>query len=547
LRTLFALALFLALGIHQVAEAMCFCMVRPPPPPDFVRRGLETRLLSDASSVILMREGRRTVLTTRGDYRGAPEDFALVVPVPEVLEQEQVRTINPILFDRFARLSAPKLEEYWEQDPCPQPIAGVGGGLAAPSARPSSEAAGDGEDGRGRGAGYLEPPPPPVEVERHYTVAEYDINVLSASDSTGLVTWLREHGYNLPDGAEPVLRPYVERGTKFFVAKVDADRLRFEGGRAQLDPLQFYYDADEFELPIRLGLLNSDGTQDLVVYTMTRARRVEVANYENATIPTNLRVNETVRDSFPAFFAGLYDRVVGGRDRIVVTEFAKTLDDDDLSSEDLQNAGAISTPSRSLQGFTLTRLHFRYTKDTLGDDLTFRYADAIGAGAESITPDGSLGPRRAERRTLNDFRARYVILHPWEGSRSCGSPRNGRWGHRPGARAPAQVRPDPYTAPLATSAVEAAITGGIADLGFPSPQAAQPTVQQPATETPIAVPIATPPPPDADDGLCSTAGVDRFGWISIALVVFVWLRKRAVSARATSPRAPGSRRRCRRR
>lgn len=526
MRSLFALALLISLGIHEVAQAMCFCMVRPPPPPDFIRRGLETRLLSDATSVILMREGRRTVLTTRGDYRGAPEDFALVVPVPEVLEREQVRTINPILFDRLARLSAPKLEEYWEQDPCPRAVPGVAMRSQAPTA---AEAAGRGDDGTGRSGavGYVEPPPPPVEVERQYTVAEYDINVLSANDSTGLVDWLREHDYNLPDGAEEVLRPYVERGTKFFVAKVDADRLRFEGGRAQLDPLQFHYDAEEFELPIRLGLLNSDGTQDLVVYTLTRARRVEVANYENVTIPTNLRVNDTVRDSFPAFFAGLYDRVVAGRQRVVVTEFAKTLDDDDLRTEDLSNAGAESTPSRSLQGFTLTRLHFRYTKDTLGDDLAFRYADPIGAGAETIAPDGSLGPRRAERRTLNDFRARYVILHPWEGARACASPRNGRWGHRPGARAPAQVRPDPYTTPLDFSAVESAISGGVADLGLTT--MAQATAPQPQTTNtvPNAIPIAQPPAPQAEDeGLCSTTGQSAFGWLPIAFVVLSWLRRR---------------------
>ena len=47
-------------------------------------------------------------------------------------------------------------------------------------------------------------------IEAEFTVAEYDIVILSASDSTGLDTWLRDNDYKIPAGAEPLLRPYVE-------------------------------------------------------------------------------------------------------------------------------------------------------------------------------------------------------------------------------------------------------------------------------------------------------------------------------------------------
>src|SRR5207302_3256167 len=104
-----------------------------------------------------------------------------------------------------------------------------------------------------------------VTIEAQFTVGEYKIVILSAKDSTGLDAWLRQENYKIPDGAEPLLRPYVESGMKFFVAKVDPQKVKFEDGRAALSPLRFHYDADEFALPIRLGLANSAGTQDLIV------------------------------------------------------------------------------------------------------------------------------------------------------------------------------------------------------------------------------------------------------------------------------------------
>ncbi|MEZ4403501.1 MAG: DUF2330 domain-containing protein [Kofleriaceae bacterium] len=75
---------------------------------------------------------------------------------------------------------------------------------------------------------------------------------------------------------------------KFFVAKVDPAKVAFKDGRAALSPLRFTTTPDEFALPIRLGLANSSGTQDLIVSILAPGQRYEVANYGNVTIPTNL-------------------------------------------------------------------------------------------------------------------------------------------------------------------------------------------------------------------------------------------------------------------
>ncbi|MDH5493936.1 MAG: DUF2330 domain-containing protein, partial [Myxococcales bacterium] len=294
-------ALVLATSALWAPPARAFC--------GFYVAGADASLMNEATRVVMMREGTRTVLSMQNDYHGPSEDFAMVIPVPVVLQEENVRTLPREIFAKVDRLASPRLVEYWEEDPC-QPEPNYEGALAMPGMRTRARAGGGGS------AEALG-----VTVEAEFAVGEYDIVILSARDSGGLDTWLRAEGYRIPAGAEAVLRPYVEAGTKFFVAKVDAQRVTFEAGRAMLSPLRVHYDSDDFALPVRLGLLNSGGTQDLIVHILA-TQRYEVANYPNVTIPTNLDVADAVRSNFGEFYAALFDRTLEQHRGAVVTEYA---------------------------------------------------------------------------------------------------------------------------------------------------------------------------------------------------------------------------------
>src|SRR4051812_34713385 len=87
----------------------------------FYVSGSGQKLFNDATQVVLMRAGTRTVLSMQNDYRGPIEDFAMVVPVPVVLKQTDVSVLPKAVFDRIDSLGSPRLVEYWEQDPCPAP------------------------------------------------------------------------------------------------------------------------------------------------------------------------------------------------------------------------------------------------------------------------------------------------------------------------------------------------------------------------------------------------------------------------------------------
>src|SRR5690606_7441758 len=84
----------------------------------FYVAGADAKLFNNATVVVLMRDGTRTVLSMQNDYQGPPEDFALVIPVPVVLQEGDVKTLRKQLFERVDRLAAPRLVEYWELDPC---------------------------------------------------------------------------------------------------------------------------------------------------------------------------------------------------------------------------------------------------------------------------------------------------------------------------------------------------------------------------------------------------------------------------------------------
>lgn len=594
-----AVSLAAALGLAaalspEAASAFCGFYVSPG----------DQKLTNNATMVVLMREGQRTVLSMQNNYKGPTSDFAMVVPVPIVLQKENVKTLPREVFDKVDLMASPRLVEYWEQDPCPRP--GDNMEKAKRGIMPSPPAAAAPGRAASESLG--------VTVEAEFTVGEYEVVVLSARDSDGLDTWLRQNNYKIPEGAEPVLRPYVAKAMKFFVAKVNASKVKFEAGQAVLSPLRFHYDSDDFSLPVRLGLLNSDGKQELVVHILARGKRYQVANYPNVTIPTNYDVADEVKGSFGSFYAALFDRTVEKHPGAIITEYAWdastcdpcpgpnlgpsdifTLGADALSPtepppnlatpatqravvtiDDITNPDKILNAESTLRratprfeacyalelartsspkgrilfngtvqngrmrdltqrttgnlppamitclegvmrniyyaqprgagqgqaagsklsasidfnleptppgqqgwwkpqpvntwGFTLTRLHARYSREALGQDLIFREAPPIVGGRE----DHAAGEQDHEARpgTVNNFQARYAIRHPWTGPIACSNPKRGVWGGPP-AGTPGGAKPTAASkiafVPRGEVKLASLLRQSIPDLGLTAP------------------------------------------------------------------------------
>ena len=94
-----------------------------------------------------------------------------------------------------------------------------------------------------------------------------------------------------------------------------------------------------------------------------------------------------------------------------------------------------------LYDFVLTRLHARYGKDSLGEDLVFREAPAIVGGREIRDASQQL-EHGSQPSTMNNFQARYAIRHPWNGPMACAQPKRGVWGGPPHGES-GDTRPTP--------------------------------------------------------------------------------------------------------
>jgi MYXO-CTERM domain-containing protein len=441
----------------------------------FYVAGSDQQLLNDATQVVMMRKGTRTVLAMENSYQGPPEAFAMVVPVPVVLHEGDVKTLTKDVFAHVEQMGAPRLVEYWERDPCaPEEL--EEGRMGKEDRVPAEfSRAGDANNG--------------VKVEAKFAVGEYQIVILSAKDSTGLDTWLRQNKYNIPEGAEPLLRPYVENGSKFFVAKVDPQKVTIADGHAVLSPLRVHYDADEFSLPVRLGMANSPGQQDLIVNILAPNQRYRVSNYPNVTIPTNFDVKDAVKERFGQFYAALFDATLARNPGAVVTEYAWQATTCDPCPGPTLDAGEFAVLGADvLQGnreqpqrydgtdFVLTRLHARYGKD-LANDLIFEQAKPIVGGRERRSGTGEL-EHGAEAAEVNNFQARYAIRHAWDGPIKCEHPHRGVWGGDPHP----QPALDLAHAPRGGIDLAGSVVGQVPELALPAQVAA-----------PVA-PAATPAP-----------------------------------------------------
>jgi hypothetical protein len=219
---------------------------------------------------------------------------------------------------------------------------------------------------------------------------------------------------------------------------------------------------------VRLGLLNAGEAQDLIVYVLHPLSRFEVANYRNVFIPTNLDVIDDTRNHFGEFYARLFDATMASAGApAVVTEYAWATSSCDpcptppLSQSELSTLGLDAMPSApigvptgvspwqgqgrppyggyGMRSMVVTRMHTRYNRATLTEDLVFREASGIVGGREfAVDANGGI-EHGAQPSGTNNFQARYAIRHEWTGPITCASPRRGVWGGPPGGQRPQPI------------------------------------------------------------------------------------------------------------
>jgi hypothetical protein len=353
----------------------------------------DAKLFNKSSKVVVARKGEQTVVTMASDYQGDPKEFALVIPVPTVVTKEQIKVLESASVDHLDAYSAPRLVEYFDPDPCQKQM------LTFDVASMPKTASGFMPAGSADRAAALG-----VKIEAEYVVGEYDILILSATQSDGLATWLTESGYRIPAGAAPILGSYIKQNMKFFVARVNLQE-QAKLGYHYLRPIQVTYATNKFMLPIRLGTVNASGPQDMIVLMLTEKGRVEATNYRTTRIPSNAEIPIYTKVEFGSFYRAMFDTQVQKDDTSVVyLEYAWNMGwcdpcaADPVPNDALAALGAYWVDqAASLQpNVFLTRLHVRYDAAHFPDDLMFQ-----------------------ETTDRSNFQGRYVLRHPYTGRIAC--------------------------------------------------------------------------------------------------------------------------------
>jgi len=129
------------------------------------------------------------------------------------------------------------------------------------------------------GLGYLLPDPPVEEVTilDRVQVGPYETVSLSASDSSGLNTWLAVNGFTITPAMQKSLTTYVELGWTFTAVRLTSEQVI----NGHVDPIRLTFDTPRLVYPMRLARAETT-PQSVRIFVLDKQR----VNVSKATAPT---------------------------------------------------------------------------------------------------------------------------------------------------------------------------------------------------------------------------------------------------------------------
>jgi MYXO-CTERM domain-containing protein len=477
-------AVALALRVSSAAALLGAALAFAPPAralPGFIAGKGSAPRVSNSTQVVLLQKGAQTVVTVWADYEGPLDRFAIVLPVPEDVALRAVRTLKRDSIDHLDEISAPRFHEFWEKDPCEPGEAQqewerdlrvkdtaanfLGGGMPDMS------------------GGQKLPPEMLLDFEPQFKDGEYTFSLVPKGQS--VQAFLQKKGLTVPSKAASRVGEYEARGMQMLVAEVNVSKVELGGARrALLSPIRFAT-RQPYALPATLGLANSAGQQELVVYVLHPDKRFEVKNYANVYPPTNVNVDMAIKERMGEFYAGLHDALLAKDPKAFLVEYAwptikqcgepcpnaplgvhellslgvDVVEGDVpkaernpkppvLSDEEKAQLKAADKPTKKRleqlrreaarrrgvlerNSYVITRLHHRYGESGLPEDVELAPASNVQGGlGVPAGPDAEL-PAGVQSAAESRLQIRFAAPHPNKKVSQCENPVRWRWGQPP--------------------------------------------------------------------------------------------------------------------
>jgi hypothetical protein len=185
--------------------------------------------VSEEQALVVEQGGLESIVLSLDLTSEGTERAAVVLPVPGKPRVHAIQGEDPIAY----------------LDEVTQPLSGLG------------SSAGGGDETAGA---------PRVDVIGRETVGGYDVARLGAGDAAALDRWLRDNGYTLPAGAEPILADYVDEGWRFVAIRLAPE------SDGSLKPLAVGFETDEYVYPMKLEQLATEPV-NLTLFTYADGER----------------------------------------------------------------------------------------------------------------------------------------------------------------------------------------------------------------------------------------------------------------------------------
>ncbi|MCA9602072.1 MAG: DUF2330 domain-containing protein, partial [Myxococcales bacterium] len=282
-------------------------------------------------------------------YQGTAEDFAWILPLPEVPDPDSLTTI-PI--EALVGLDAQTGPTFNPPADCPSYYYAV----------PASA----GEDDSGGGGGGVN-----VFIEKQ--VGNYIAAVVGSDDPTALIKWLRDHDYRVTKPMEPYIKLYTDDGMKFLALKLadDADV-------SDIQPFQFTLPGSAPSIPLRMTALAAEPEMGILVIVLGD-QRFGPANWADVVIDDKDIVWDAT--SFPVqtnWSALVAEGIDGAGGQGWVTELAEPV----APYRDLLQNAFVSDETQMkardallalMEGKThITRLYARLSAEEMASDPIFK-------------------------------------------------------------------------------------------------------------------------------------------------------------------------------
>lgn len=445
------------------------------------------------TELVVMEHAGVSIVTLAVDYQGPIQRFALLLPVPGDVERGRLETVKHEFIARLEQVTAPRVFEFWEQDPC------------VPGAPEQAWQ----EKVPVKNRGFLTPEVMPPR-DAHYPVSnelsipavpdfkqtedEFSYQLLRPKSSAELGGWLGKRGYRFEAASLEPLLGALGNDAQLLVAEVAVDRAELiDSERLQLGGIRYWSRRPLLPIAATLGRAHYADRHDLFVYGLHREKRYQAANLQNVFAPTNLRVAVGVGARVGTLYNTLFERLLGKHAGAAVTEFVGPSDEcgEPCSNAPLQlrelltfggdvleaqpgakrelaaAAAELSEAARSRlaggsvapaasgedvrsreqqalerqlalkrallarQRYVLTRLHMRTRAGAAPNSLELAATDAHQSGGYGV-PRGPNAELVSGVRAAKSsrYQVRFYAAHPWAGAMPCAKPERWRWGKR---------------------------------------------------------------------------------------------------------------------